>query len=165
LIIIGIDPGISGGIAVLGPGGACSVSPMPVVEFQKISTRTKSGFTKQHDMDGPSICKVLNSVKHIGIAMVGLERVHAWKGQGVVSVATFMEGYGVLKGILTALEIPYTLIEPTRWKHAMLADMGKGKSASIARAKQLFPGLEIDGDGPAEALLIAQFTSLVYGRN
>lgn len=58
------------------------------------------------------------------------------------------------------LEIPYTLIHPATWKRIMMKDMDKGKMASIVRAIQLFPTVDIGKkDGRAEALLIA-----VYGK-
>ncbi len=82
-------------------------------------------------------------------------------GQGVVSMFSMGYGYGLLLGVIVALEIPYTLVAPQTWKKAMLFDMpARDKAASLARAKQLFPTMSGEigkHHGKAEALLIAEY--------
>jgi len=63
--------------------------------------------------------------------------------------------YGTLKGILTALHIPFELIRPVDWQRA-LGCMTKGdKNISKTKAQQLFPDIKVT-HAKADALLIAE---------
>jgi hypothetical protein len=84
------------------------------------------------------------------------------KSQGVVSTGTTMLNYGLLLGILAALEMPFDLVASRTWKSVMLKDMGSDKDASRLRAIQLAPGTASElkrkkDHGRAEALLIATY--------
>ncbi len=89
-----------------------------------------------------------------------IELAHAMPQQGGVSMFSFGEGYGLWKGLLSGLSIPYDVVSPAKWKRDMLEGRGKGKGASRIHAQELFPELEselrlVKHDGRAEALLIA----------
>ena len=93
---------------------------------------------------------------------VALEKVHSMPGQGVRSMFSMGEGYGIWKGIITALGYPLHLITPQEWKKEMMGGMGKEKDASRLKAMQLFPKiadqLQLKKDhGKADALLIAEY--------
>ena len=82
-----------------------------------------------------------------------------------------MMGFGIWLGILAALRIPVTRVEPLRWKKEMSITSGAEKGASVVRGLQLFPtcrdltrqykrgGVMLDTylHGRADALLIAEW--------
>ena len=91
-----------------------------------------------------------------------LERVHAMPRQGSVSMFSFGESYGWLKGVLDMAEIPYQEIAPQTWKKEF--NLNSDKTKSIEVAKQLFPkakltplGCKKPHDGVAESLLMAEY--------
>ena len=147
--IIGIDPGLTGAVAVLPEGRFFDT---PVAQVKK---------------GGKKVYLVADMVSILGIvdrqnAHVYIEDVHAMPGQGVSSSFSFGRGFGLWEGIVAALGIPYTLVSPVRWKRAMMDGMGKEKGASRVRAGQLFPHLanqltRVKDHGRADALLIAEY--------
>jgi len=133
--IIGIDPGQSGGIAILRDG---------TTEAYKMPETPRS------------IADFLEGFQGDSDTFAFLEKVHAMPRQGIASTAKFMRGVGVLDGILTAYEIPFDEVTPQRWQKEM-GCMTKGdKNVSKRRAQQLFPMLKIT-HALADALLIAEY--------
>ena len=89
-----------------------------------------------------------------------IENVGAMPGQGVSSVFAFGKGYGVIIGVLCALQIPVTFVSPQRWKKALAVPAAK--DGARARASQLLPSAasnwsRVKDDGRAEAALIALY--------
>lgn len=91
-----------------------------------------------------------------------IEKVHAMPKQGSVSMFTFGESYGWLKGVLDAYEISYQEVPPQTWKKEF--GLNSKKQLSIEVAQQLFPdanlvprGCKKAHDGIAESLLIAEY--------
>lgn len=95
-------------------------------------------------------------------------RPFAPKGRqaGVNSVRTGERGVALWEGICAAWQMPLTIVPPREWQKVMLAGVAKGdtKAASIVRANQLFPGVDLrpgqcrkDQDGLSDALLIAEY--------
>ena len=170
-IVIGLDPGKSGAIAVLGTGAVPSIYDVNCMEVESAST----GKTKKV-LDINNIVEILRPYSPVefpslrGGVTAGIEKVHAFHGQGVTSAFDFGMSYGILLGVLTSLGIPYTTIEPTRWKKAVMDGMGKEKEASVVRAMQLYPemayflsypgraGKMVFKHDRADALLIAHYT-------
>lgn len=95
-----------------------------------------------------------------------VEKVGAFKGQGVTSMFNFGKSAGYIEGVLSALGIPYQLVPPQVWKREFSL-IGKDKKASVATCKRLFPDVQllptsrskVDNDGMAEALLMACYAS------
>jgi crossover junction endodeoxyribonuclease RuvC len=137
VIIIGIDPGGSGGIALLrpdGPGWSIEPYKMPDVE--------------------DDICELLAATK--GPRFAFLEKVGAMPKQGVSSTFKFGQHYGLLRGLLTALQIPREFPTPQSWQKA-LGCLTKGdKNVSKAKAAQLWPGIKWT-HATADAALIAEY--------
>lgn len=135
MFYLGIDPGKSGGIAVLSPTGVidCTVK-MPQTEAD--------------------LYHLLRSFEGDGRAMV--EHVHASPQMGVVSAFTFGKGYGALLMALTAAKIKFDEVSPRKWQAAMQCLTKGDKNVSKRRAQQLFPQLTIT-HATADALLIAEF--------
>lgn len=146
-MIIGIDPGLTGAIAVLGPDGSfVAVHDMPT---------TKLGKNKRR-VNGPVLAEIIKSYL---VTMAVVEVVHAMPGQGVTSMFNFGEGYGVIKGVLAGLGVPHKDATPQKWKKA--CDLiGSEKDAARALAIELFPDASLSRKkdiGRADALLIAKF--------
>lgn len=127
-----------------------------------LTVQRKRGFKTYFDM--PGMAKLLSpyATPHLKRLTVhcAIEQVGSMPEQGIVGAFRFGEGYGLWRGMLTAFEIPFTEVLPGIWKGEMLTGMGKEKSYSILRAKQLFPSVTLDrkkDDGRAEALLLAAF--------
>jgi len=146
--VLGIDPGLSGGIAFLGDNFPPRAVDMPVL--------TVKGAKTKRVIDAAALTALLKTLPTDTQAVV--EDVHAMPGQGVVSVFSFGKGAGIVIGVLAALGIPYTEISPTTWKKAVMRGMGREKEAAILRASQLFPHAGVGKkDGRAEALLLAWY--------
>ena len=137
-VIIGIDPGGSGGISFITPSGTyCYKMPETERDVYDLLDQWKD----QH----PSVF---------------LERVHSMPGQGVSSVFTFGRGYGFLRGVITALKYPLHDVIPQRWQKA-LGCLTKGdKNVSKQKAQQLFPQLTVTHN-TADSLLIAEYGRLI----
>ena len=152
MIYVGIDPGLGGAVAVIGPGHYVRLYDVPILML-----------TKKREYDLASMVSIFSAFSlevSLGQVHVALELVHAMPGQGVTSMFTFGRGTGLWEGILAGLGLPYTKITPQRWKKAMLDGMPKEKDASVVRAKQLFPGADLrlkKHHGRADALLIAEY--------
>ena len=154
MICIGIDPGISGAIGVVGLG-----SDLPSALDCPIITG------KKHDYDLRAMRDLISNWAQWDQVIVVVERVHAMPKQGVTSSFSFGRGFGIWQGILVALGIPYHLVEPATWKrHYGL--LGKDKSASRVLASRLFPSCSFarkKDDGRAEALLLADYGRTHFG--
>lgn len=158
---LGIDPGLEGCIAQIAPDCAgATFYDLPTVE-------TIQGKKKRRRVDSGALAAILRSVKASNPRLhATVESVHAMPKQGVASSFSFGQGFGMILGMLAALEIPHTLVDPRRWTGALLRDMAKGDEAAVLRASQLYP--DVAGDlrtprgrlllGRADALLLAHFT-------
>ena len=155
MIIIGIDPGLDGGIAILDSRATPIVEIMPTLG------------TGRREIDVGRLVERFSYFVDPHHAMI--ERQQAMPKQGVASTFRTGENYGLLIGILAGLQIPYTIVPPRTWQKVMLDGVGKiretPKAASIFRAQQLFPNVNLKAtdrcrkchDGMAEALLIAAY--------
>lgn len=95
-----------------------------------------------------------------GRARVVMEKVHAYRGQGVSSSFSFGQGYGVLQGIVGAFGIPITLVRPQVWKKALGLNADGKKSLALAR--ELYPDAahllkRVKDHNRGEALLLAHY--------
>ncbi len=136
-LICGIDPGQSGGIALLTRSGEIvGVWPMPETEAETVEILAE--FAPR-------------------IAVVALEKVGVMPGQGIASSGKFMRSYGFLRGVLAALLLRREDVRPQVWQQA-LGCLTKGKKAvSRQKAQQLFPKCPVRiTDKIADALLIAE---------
>ncbi|NDC04371.1 MAG: hypothetical protein EBZ81_15760 [Betaproteobacteria bacterium] len=89
-----------------------------------------------------------------------VEQVNAMPGQGVSSMFSFGQAYGVVLGVLAGLSIPATAVTPAIWKKAL--KLNSGKDAARAKAAQLWPShagefKRVKDDGRAEAALLAYY--------
>ena len=161
---IGIDPGLSGALAVIDDQGKPWVMDVPT-----FTITTQGRKTKTHQMyDMRNLSTALIEIRNGGACHAGLEKIHAMPKQGVNSMFSMGVGFGMWEAFLCALGMTYELITPQAWKKKLMEGMGKEKSASVIKAKQLFPTLEltrkkivgkgeISFDGRADAILIAEY--------
>lgn len=135
-MIIGIDPGKSGGVAWFRDDLATAVR-MP----------TTTG----------DLWDLLNSlVSNSEPRVAFIEKVGPMPQQGVVSVWTFGRGFGELMMALCAAEISHELVAPSKWQRALQCQSGGNKNITKAAAQRLFPHLKIT-HAIADALLIAEY--------
>jgi hypothetical protein len=150
---IGIDPGLTGAVAILAPDGTLeALSDTPT-----LTLRTSRGTRQEYDV--PGLVALL--APYVGPqAHVIIEESQSLPGQGVRSTWTTGYGYGVWLGILGALGLAHTRIRPAVWKRRL--GLTSDKEQARLRAMQLFPAADLrrkKDHGRSEALLLA-----VYGR-
>lgn len=140
-IHIGIDPGVSGGIAVLGRNGYAQAYKMPPtnMDLWELIQEIKAAA----DFEQYPVKAVLESVS-------------SSPQMGVKSAFTFGNGFGHLEMALTAAGIPFERVRPQVWQKALGCLTGGNKNVSKRRAQELFPALKIT-HATADALLIAEY--------
>lgn len=152
-IVLGIDPGLSGGIAVMDEAGPIYVQKMPVISSDGKKV-----------IDPGAIRDVIRKFRpHEGFEMVAvIEKVHAMPGQGVTSMFSFGFGYGVLVGVLSAMQVPIEHVRPQAWQKEVLGgiDSKLGKKRAVVWALDRYPSLGKLPDGQADALAMAHYGRL-----
>jgi crossover junction endodeoxyribonuclease RuvC len=155
MIIIGIDPGISGAICILENKKILEVHDTPTMIDGKKNKRQVNGAQIAN-----IIKSVLNKNKEV---VVTVEHVNAMPGQGVTSMFNFGQSFGVIKGICAALALPIIFVRPAKWKkHYNL--INTNKDASRTKAIELYPKNSGDlsrkkDSNRADAILIARYFS------
>ena len=153
MIIIGIDPGISGAISILENKKILEVYDTPtMIEGKKNKRQINSAHVTN------IIKERLNNEKEV---IVVVEQVNAMPGQGVTSMFNFGQSFGVIKGICAALGLPIYFVRPAKWKkHFNL--IKTNKDASRTKVIEAYP--EISGklhrkkdSNRADAILIALY--------
>ena len=139
-VYVGVDPGASGGIAVLWPNGP-EAHKMPATEADLLCL--------MHDI------AIRVAEERMGITGA-LEKVHSMPGQGVSSSFKFGMGYGGLRMAMLAANIPFRDVQPQAWQRSLGCLTGGDKNISKAMAQQLFPSVKIT-HAIADALLIAEW--------
>jgi crossover junction endodeoxyribonuclease RuvC len=146
--IIGIDPGLTGAIAVLSPTGELErLADLPVIRDGRLAW-----------IDGGGLQSFLLDTLYGRPARAIVERVSAMPRQGVASSFSFGVGFGSILSILQARHLPIELVTPGVWKRAL--GLSSDKSASLHKARLLFPSAELHlakHDGRAESLLLAHY--------
>lgn len=149
---LGIDPGVSGAIAIFESDRLITVLDMPVVE-------TQAGKKKKRRISPEMLVAELEQYVPF-ITKAYMENVHAMPGQGVSSMFTFGEASGLVRGVMAGFKVPTQLVSPASWKRGL--SLASGKDASRAMAAQLWPHAagfftRQRDDGRAEAALIAHW--------
>ena len=109
MLIIGIDPGISGSICFFKDGRILEVIEMPVMTEGKKNKKQVNGAQIYNEF-----LKRINK-KEDEIRVV-IEQVSAMPGQGVTSMFNFGQSFGILKGICSAMQLPMFFVRPAKWK-------------------------------------------------
>lgn len=172
VIFCGIDPGLTGAIALLNPEiNEVRFYDAPTLEI--ITNKKRKNILDAYAMT--RIMRDINlkaSVAHMEV-WVTIEKVQAMPGggertMGATSAFNFGMGFGMWLGILAALEIPHQQVHPATWKAKIMAGMGKEKDASRQVAMQHYPKAAPDLNlkkhhGRADALMLARYGWVTYG--
>ena len=159
MLIIGIDPGISGSICFFSNGKILEVIDMPTMTDGKKNKKQVNGAQIYNE-----IIKRLNNNKND--VRVIIEQVSAMPGQGVTSMFNFGQSFGILKGICSAMQIPVYFVRPAKWKKYFNL-INSQKDASRTRAIEIFPYFSSQlskkkDSNKADAILIASFYYETY---
>ena len=151
--IIGIDPGLSGAIAILENNKVLNLFDMPVMSEGK---KNKKQLNSSHLVN--IIKENINQNEEIAVVV---EQVNAMPGQGVTSMFNFGQTFGAIKGICAALKLPIFFVRPLKWKkHFELVN--SSKDSSRTKAIEMYPTLSNQlakkkDVNKSDAILIARF--------
>ena len=153
--IIGIDPGLSGGIAILDNSKVIELFDMPVMPDGKKNKR---------QLNNALLVKLIkDNIKNLEDTVMIVEQVNAMPGQGVTSMFNFGQTFGAIKGICAALGLPIFFVRPAKWKkHFEL--INSSKDASRTKAIEMYPSISEQLSrkkdvNKSDALLIARYYS------
>ena len=160
MLIIGIDPGISGAICFFEEGQVKEIIDMPVMADGKKNKR---------QINGPQIYnEILNRINKLQKKdiIVVIEQVSAMPGQGVTSLFYFGESFGVIKGICSAMQLSMYFVRPAKWKK-YFGLIKTEKDASRTKVIEIFPYISSQmsrkkDSNKADAVLIASFFYNTY---
>jgi crossover junction endodeoxyribonuclease RuvC len=157
---LGIDPGLAGGIAVLDEAGTVRlVEPMPIAG---------------KEVDAGQLARLVRSLRDLDnqtdYALAAVEHVGAMPGNGSSSMFNFGAGWGLVRGVLAALNVPVQLVRPQKWKGVVLAGTTHDKAGCVAWCASRFPSVSLvmprcrkPHDGMADALALAEYARLKGG--
>ena len=160
MLVIGIDPGISGSICFFEDGKILDVIEMPTMTEGKKNKRQVNGSQIYNE-----ISRRVNGIDKQKIRVV-IEQVSAMPGQGVTSMFNFGQSFGILKGICSAMQLPMFFVRPAKWKKYFNL-INSEKDASRTRAIEIFPYFSSQlskkkDSNKADAILIASFYYETY---
>tara|TARA_X000000368_G_C22937568_1_gene670586 strand:+ start:447 stop:938 length:492 start_codon:yes stop_codon:yes gene_type:complete len=160
MLIIGIDPGISGSICFLKDGVIKDVVEMPTMTEGKKNKKQVNGSQIFNE-----ILERIKTTEKKNIKVV-IEQVSAMPGQGVTSMFNFGQSFGILKGICSAMQLPIYFVRPAKWKKYFNL-LNSEKDASRTRAIEIFPYFSSNlskkkDSNKADAILIASFFHETY---
>ncbi|WP_415278497.1 crossover junction endodeoxyribonuclease [Candidatus Pelagibacter sp. Uisw_094] len=160
MLIIGIDPGITGSICFLQDGKIIDVIEMPNMPEGKKNKKQVNGAQIYHE-----ISSRIKDIKKEDIKVI-IEQVSAMPGQGVTSMFNFGQSFGILKGICSAMQLPMYFVRPTKWKKYFNL-INSEKDASRTKAIEVFPYFSSElsrkkDSNKADAILIASFYYETY---
>ena len=153
--IIGIDPGLSGAIAILENNKVLNIFDMPVMSEGKKNKR---------QLNSALLVSLLK--ENIGQSeevSIVVEQVNAMPGQGVTSMFNFGQTFGAIKGVCAALELPIFFVRPSKWKkyfELINSSKDSSRTKAIERYPMLSKQLAKKKDvNKSDAILIARFFS------
>jgi len=160
MLIIGVDPGISGSICFLLDGKILEVLEMPTMAEGKKNKKQINGSQIFNE-----ISRVINKIQNQEVRVV-IEQVSAMPGQGVTSMFNFGQSFGILKGICSAMKLPMYFVRPAKWKKYFNL-INSEKDASRTKAIEIFPYFSQElskkkDANKADAILIASFYNETY---
>lgn len=180
LVFLGIDPGLSGAIAVV-CGRRLIVRDVPTVSV-------KVGKTTKRRVDSHALAAVLKPLVALGVDFAMTENVNGWArpkrrgkaaagepekdAQSASAAFAFGKVAGQLEQALACYDVPFETVAPNRWKRALglidgAATPAQRKKAARALAAKVFPEhaklfARVKDDGRAEAALIAHYCRETY---
>ena len=155
MLIIGIDPGISGSICFFEDGKIIDVVDMPTMTEGKKNKKQVNGSQIYNE-----ISKRISKFENHEIRVI-IEQVSAMPGQGVTSMFNFGQSFGILKGICSSMQLPMYFVRPAKWKKYFNL-LNSQKDASRTKAIEIFPYFshrlsKKKDSNKADAILISSF--------
>ena len=155
MLVIGIDPGISGSICFFEDGKILDVVEMPTMTEGKKNKRQVNGSQVYNE-----ISKRIKKIDKKDIKVI-IEQVSAMPGQGVTSMFNFGQSFGILKGMCSAMQLPMYFVRPAKWKKYFNL-INSEKDASRTKAIEIFPYYSSNlskkkDSNKADAILIASY--------
>lgn len=153
--IIGIDPGLEGGIAIISHDGV-GLHQMPKISY-------KSGKKNKRELDEAALVRLFTDIAMLRPRpLILLEKVASRPGQGVSSMFSFGAGWGLIRGIMAGMGLAYELVTPQQWKKVAMEGQTPGSEALVA--SRLWPetvfrpkGCRVHHMGLVDAALIAEY--------
>ena len=158
MIIIGIDPGISGAISILENKKILEVYDTPTMIDGKKNKR---------QINSAQVTNIIKErQKNNNEVIVVVEQVNAMPGQGVTSMFNFGQSFGVIKGICSAMQLSIHFVRPAKWKKYFNL-LKTEKEASRSKAIEIFPYISTKlsrkkDSNKADAILIASYFNNTY---
>ena len=160
MLVIGIDPGISGSI--------CFFQDGKIIDAVEMPTMTEGKKNKKHVNGSQIFNEISERIKKLDKKdiKVVIEQVSAMPGQGVTSMFNFGQSFGMLKGTCSAMQLPMYFVRPAKWKKYFNL-INSEKDASRTRAIEIFPYFSGQlsrkkDSNKADAILIASFYYETY---
>ena len=151
--ILGIDPGLSGAIAILERKKVLNLFDMPVMA---------EGKKNKKQLNSAQLVNIIreNSIGDEEIAVV-VEQVNAMPGQGVTSMFNFGQTFGAIKGVCAALNLPIFFVRPSKWKKYFEL-INSSKDSSRTKVIEMYPSLSSQlakkkDVNKSDAILIARY--------
>lgn len=146
--ILAIDPGLTGAIALIRTTGAPLLFDMPTMGRGKGSRLRVN------------MAELALIVRQCEADAAIIEEVSAMPGQGVTSMFSFGESYGIAQMAIVAAGLPIQRVQPRSWKGHF--GLSREKDQSRTKAIELYPAVAEQlarkkDNGRAEALLIARW--------
>ena len=160
MLIIGIDPGISGSICFFEDGKILDVLEMPTMTDGKKNKKQVNGAQIYNEISAK-----IRGIEKQNLRVI-IEQVSAMPGQGVTSMFNFGQSFGILKGICSAMQLPMYFVRPAKWKKYFNL-INSQKDASRTKAIEIFPYFSSQlskkkDSNKADAILIASFYYETY---
>ena len=134
MLIIGIDPGISGSICFFKDGKILDVVEIPTMTEGKKNKKQVNGSQIYNE-----ILKRVNKLEKSDIRVI-VEQVSAMPGQGVTSMFNFGQTFGAIKGVCAALNLPIFFVRPSKWKKYFEL-INSSKDSSRTKVIEMYPSL------------------------
>ena len=151
--ILGIDPGLSGAIAILEKKKVLNLFDMPVMA---------EGKKNKKQLNSAQLVNIIreNSIGDEEVAVV-VEQVNAMPGQGVTSMFNFGQTFGAIKGVCAALNLPIFFVRPSKWKKYFEL-INSSKDSSRTKVIEMYPSLSSQlakkkDVNKSDAILIARY--------
>lgn len=159
VFMLGIDPGLRGGLAFLAQDGSIELYAMPTIG------------DKDYDIQ-----EIKRLLRHFMPNLTVLEQQIAMPGQGLTSTLQTGKGFGILLGLLAGLEMPHQVVGAKMWQAKLFtgvkADLDTKIKSEIV-AKRIFPSADfrrsdrarVAADGLTDAACIAEYARRLYSGN
>ena len=151
--IIGIDPGLSGALAILDDLKIFDIFDMPVMS---------EGKKNKNQLNSAQLVNIIKkNILTDKETIVIVEQVSAMPGQGVTSMFNFGQTFGAIKGVCAALELPIFFVRPSKWKKYFEL-INSSKDSSRTKVIEMYPSLSDQltrkkDVNKSDAILIARY--------